>query len=504
LRGHGRRRPSGHREDPARGERARLPHLGLLDPHSCRDRGRARCAPRLGRPVDHPGARDRHGRAAPEDGQADPQLGPAGEDSPDLPARLHPAQAVLHRRPSGRNHGRRPGDSRARSPGAVDHAGGAGAPRDHRARPSGSERAGAEALHPLAARADGRREEPQGEGRGPQEGRGAAAQRLAGLGLHPAGGLADLHQQGRERCRGSHRSRRPRREPLRAPPPLRAPDPLGGLRSHAGGPPLALHAPGVVESRAAPIPEPPRPWSGRSPPRNEALRLGTIGPLPGARHSRLGANRALHGTEGSSSERTVRFSEQAAHISERIVLCATARVDGSGFGATRMRTSSAFAPSPRPARNGLMSSSWMRGWLRASWARRRSTSTRRSRSAPGSPRTPSSSLKPRMPRIMSLASPAPSGRTPKRTSWKTSTYLPPRPNIRRGPKRGSVVMPKITSWPPRAISWTSQPAMRCPPPATDADARSSAAASSVSLRRSTWTAPTSLLWTRSGATALRT
>src|SRR5206468_3519627 len=73
--------------------------LGLLDPHSGGDRRGARHPPRLGRPLDHAGPRDRHRRAAGEDGQADPQLLPAGEDPADLPPRLHLAQALLHRRP---------------------------------------------------------------------------------------------------------------------------------------------------------------------------------------------------------------------------------------------------------------------------------------------------------------------------------------------------------------------------------------------------------------------
>ncbi len=107
-----------------------------------------------------------------------------------------------------------------------------------------------------------------------------------------------------------------------------------------------------------------------------------------------------------------------------------------------------------------------------------------------------------MPRTISAASPGVSGGTPKSTSRKTSTYLPPRPNISRGPNRGSVEMPKITSWPPRRSSWTSQPSTRWPAADTARSISAMATASSSGLRRSTRTAPTSLLWTSSVATAL--
>ncbi len=61
---------------------------------------------------------------------------------------------------------------------------------DDRQHPPRHQRAGAKALHALAARADGPRAEPEGEDRRPQEGRLAHAQHLPRLHLRPPGRLA--------------------------------------------------------------------------------------------------------------------------------------------------------------------------------------------------------------------------------------------------------------------------------------------------------------------------
>src|SRR6185369_86315 len=204
-----------------------------------------------------------------------------------------------------------------------------------------------------------------------------------------------------------------------------------------------------------------------------------VHPMPGDGSGRNGGRHAEPERQGGAGEGDT--ENGTFHVGSSV---------GGMAGPTRRRASRARAVwRSGPARKGLMSSSRTRGWRSTSWARRSRTSARTSRSAPGSPRTPSRSLKPRMPAIMSRASEPASGGTPKRTSWKTSTYLPPRPNMRSGPKRGSVVMPKITSWPPRAISWTRNPSLRWPARSSAAVISASARLSSSSVRRSTRTAP---------------
>ena len=79
--------------------------------------------------------------------------------------------------------------------------------------------------------------------------------------------------------------------------------------------------------------------------------------------------------------------------------------------------------------------------------------------------------------------------------------MPPSPNTTSGPNTGSATTPTSTSTPPRSIGWTRTPVSLSP----NAAARSWYAADTSSvLRRSSRTAPASVLCTRPSACALST
>ena len=187
---------------------ARLPHLGLVDPHPGGHRGGARALHASG---------DRSITLAPETGTDELRV-KMGKPITNafllekirlISARLHPAQALLHRRPARARRWRTCTASSTSAPGrgrsCWEQAPKSGV--------IGNIHLGVNVLVPKPYTPWQREpmddeREPEGEDRLLQEGRGADAERLDGLGLDPPGGLADLHQQGRQR-RGRALERRP-------------------------------------------------------------------------------------------------------------------------------------------------------------------------------------------------------------------------------------------------------------------------------------------------------
>ncbi len=112
---------------------------------------------------------------------------------------------------------------------------------------------------------------------------------------------------------------------------------------------------------------------------------------------------------------------------------------------TRIRASSAMTPRSS-ASSGLTSISRISGCAMISELRCTSASAIASRSAGGRSRYPSRRRWMRVCRINSRASFKSTGSNARRVSRRTSTAVPPAPNMIMGPNVASSVMPMINSW----------------------------------------------------------